>query len=93
VCGRGHLVFELRDEYPCNIKGRADRTQAIRAIFQPELVGPVSHSSNRSNQSRVIIFWPPWEYAEAGAVAALVAVGVTDAEAAELKIALGLWDF
>jgi hypothetical protein len=33
--------------------------------------------------------WPPWQYAEAGAVAALVAVGFTHVEAAELAIALG----
>jgi hypothetical protein len=33
--------------------------------------------------------WPPWQYAEAGVVAALVAVGFTRVEAAELAIALG----
>ena len=33
--------------------------------------------------------WPPWQYAEAGVVAALVAVGFTHVEAAELAIALG----
>ena len=33
--------------------------------------------------------WPPWRYAEAGVVAALVAVGFTHVEAAELAIALG----
>jgi hypothetical protein len=33
--------------------------------------------------------WPPWQYGEAGVVAALVAVGFTHIEAAELAIALG----
>src|SRR5208282_2797042 len=73
------------------IRSLLSTSRELLPIFGDKTLTTTMTSSRRQGYSCECFMPPgrPWQYAEAGVVAALVAVGFTHVEAAELAIALG----